>query len=114
MNTLTKGSLLFLSFALGSISYTNAADTDYLEELSQEAESTSKVKKTKQLDGESSKKMVRMEQQLETIKPSAFKYYKRLDTNDRLQVFSSYVADESEEKKRISNIRKKIMDLYFK
>ncbi|MFV2056251.1 MAG: hypothetical protein ACC707_07265 [Thiohalomonadales bacterium] len=105
--------LFVLYFFLSSIAYANSAESDYLDELSQEAESTSHVQKNHR-DKTSVKRMAKMELQLEATTPSTFKYYQRLGSSDRLKVFGYFDADSSDEKKKISNIRKKIMDLYFK
>ena len=100
--------LLFIGFS----SVQAAESSDYLDALSQEADSTSSIAKA--APSESSSDMSEMETKLKVQKPATYKFYLRLAQDDKKTVFATYNSNAASERERITHIQKKVMDLYFK
>ena len=101
-----------LIFPLTVISPSFAAD-DYLDALSEEAESSSKVSAS-QHDDAYFKAKEKMEEFLKTKKPSTYKFYKKLTPKKQARVFEHYNADKSDTDTRLTHLKKQVMDAYFK
>jgi hypothetical protein len=86
---------------------------DYLNELATEAEATAAVSKNSQLNSGEKKQLKEMEALLESEKPSTYKFYVKLNKNKKQRVYEAYANDQSESKRRLHHLQKKVMDLYF-
>lgn len=99
----------------GSSSASSKSGDSYLDALSDEAESSSKVQSGEKHDEayyENQKKMV---ETLRLERPATYKFYTKLTPKDKARVFEKYSTDEAEtDDDRLSHLQKFIMDLYFK
>lgn len=86
---------------------------DYLKELAAEAEATAAVNKNSQLSSIEKKQLKAMEALLEKEKPSTYKFYMKLNKKKKQRVYDAYANDQSDSKKRLHHLQKKVMDLYF-
>ena len=95
---------------------TNPSGTgnNYLDALSDEAESSSKVSTGAQHDEAYFREMKNMEELLKNKKPSTYKFYKKLNPKKQARIFEHYMADNSDSDTRLSHLKKQVMDTYFK
>lgn len=100
-------SIFLTIFSLSSIA------SEYLDELSKEAESTANVSTNTQLDDKQKKEFEEMEALLETERPSTYKFYIKLYPKNKQHVFQTYASDPSDQDDRMTHLQKKVMDLYF-
>lgn len=94
------------------VSQTVAAD-NYLDELAVEAEATASVSKKSQLSPHEREEFKKMEEILADKKPSAYKFYEKLNKKNKVYAYEAWAADMSTKKDRVNHLRKKVMDLYF-
>jgi len=86
---------------------------DYLQELASEAEATASVSKRSQLTDSEKKILREMEALLKNEKPSTYKYYVKLNKENKERAFDMFSKDQSDSDTRLSHLQKKVMDLYF-
>ena len=86
---------------------------NYLDELAIEAEATASVSKKSQLSADDKDELKKMEAILADKKPSAYKFYVKLNKKNKEYAYEQWAADTSADKDRIHHLRKKVMDLYF-
>jgi len=101
------------SNGLSNTTTTSGKSNNYLDALSEEAESSSKVS-TSQHDDDYYKALKKMEEFLKTKKPSTYKFYKKLTPKKQTRVFEHYSADKSDPDARLTHLKKQVMDAYFK
>lgn len=104
--------LLTSCFLLTTISFPIFAG-NYLDELATEAESTANVGANNHLDSAEKKELEKMEEILESKRPSTFAFYKKLHPSNKDQVFEFYLNDKSSRSDRLTHLQEKVMDLYF-
>jgi hypothetical protein len=95
-----------------------AADDAYLDALEKEAESSahfnengSAVKgqqKAKAGSNLNKKEMMKFESELKSTRPATFRFYKKLDPQDKSAVFAAYKEDH-----KMTHASKTVFDLYF-
>jgi len=99
--------------ASGSTADTTKGSDDYLSTLSAEAEASAHV-------ADSTNKIIPDEEQLaleeflQNKKPTTYKYYKKLNAEDKIKIVDYYHNDHTDKATRVGHLRKKILDLYFK
>lgn len=86
---------------------------NYIDELAVEAEATASVSKQNRLSSSDKQQMQKMETLLKEQKPSTYRYYVKLTKRNKVRAFEQFVDDQSDSKKRLSHLQKKVMDLYF-
>lgn len=86
---------------------------DYLDELASEAEATANVSPDKPLDASEQEQFKKMEALIKDKKPSTYRFYRKLSTKNKERAFKYFSNDSSKMKKRMSHLKKKVMDLYF-
>jgi len=92
-----------------------AASDAYLDALSSEAENSAHVSPSKQKAGPSeNERLVKLEAFLLKEKPTTFKYYEKLSSTDKVRVLVLYESSHDDKKETLAEIRKKVLDLYFK
>ncbi len=101
---------LFFIFAA---SPTLATSDNYLDALSTEAEASAHVP-TNTGNIEPSEKQLALEKFLQKEKPTTFKYYKKLNRWNKATVVELYRTDNANTPAKFDQLRKKILDLYFK
>jgi hypothetical protein len=89
-----------------------AANSDYLDALSAEAEASAHVA-TDTADAHA-KDRLEMEALLKKEKPTSFKYYKKLDADEKAKLAEAFRTDPADKEIKLGHLRKKILDLYFK
>lgn len=97
---------------LALVSQTVLAD-NYLDELAIEAEATASVSKKSLLSPNERNELKKMEEILADKKPSAYRFYEKLNKKNKEYAYEAWAADTSTEKDRVNHLRKKVMDLYF-
>lgn len=93
---------------------TPAAGNNYLDALSAEAQSSSSIMTTDQHDDSYYQALEKMAALINDKKPSTYKFYEKLSPDDQARVFDDYRADTSPPDQRLSQVQKRVMDLYFK
>ena len=86
---------------------------NYLDELAVEAEATASVAKKSQLGPDDRNELKTMEELLADKKPSTYKFYVKLNKNNKVHAYEEWSTDTSAEKDRIHHLQKKVLDLYF-
>ena len=110
--TPSKFLTLILLLVLGSIFSVSvfAADDAYLKELEVEAEKSEQVS-NKPKSGKASadlKEFKQFESALKTRRPAIFRFYKKLNKEDKTIIFSIYQEDQ-----KFTRASKVVFDLYF-
>jgi len=105
---------LFLLLSTSAI----AVDDSYLDALEKEAESSAHFnengsavddqQKPKAVSKLNKKEMMQFETELKTTRPATFRFYKKLDPQDKSAVFAAYKEDH-----KMTHASKTVFDLYF-
>ena len=103
---------LVIATFLTLVSYSLLAN-EYLDELASEAEATANISSDKPLDAAEQEQFKKMEALIKEKKPSTYRFYAKLSTKNKERAFKYFSNDSSKMKKRMSHLKKKIMDLYF-
>jgi len=101
--------VLLISLVLAVPATVVAAEDDYLNQLSAEADNTytQKINK-KSLDAAEEKQLSKMEKMLANERPTTYKFYKKLTTENKEKVLKVHIS-----KNKLSITSKAIMDLYL-
>ena len=101
--------VLLITLALAVPATVVAAEEDYLNQLAAEADNThTQTINKKSLDPAEQKQLNQMEKMLANERPTTYKFYKKLTTENKEKVLKVHIS-----KNKLSITSKAIMDLYF-
>lgn len=103
---------LLMGVGISLLSFPLLAD-EYLDALAQEAEVTASVSANNRLDPQQQEQMQQMEILLSDTFPATYKFYEKLYPKNKERVFKEFAADDSDTRKRMSHVKKVIMQTYF-